>query len=78
MGVVTESVSRTATPAWSFEQVCGQIGLGADRGNVVIRGDGAQGMEQLAVVRQDDETLADIGDDVMRRIDHLDAPGYRC
>ncbi len=58
------------------EQVRGEIRFGADGGNVVVGGDSAQGLQQLDVVREDDETFAEVGDDVMRRIVHLDAPEY--
>ncbi len=60
------------------EQMRGEIRLGSDRGNIVVGRYRAQRLQQLAVVREHDETLADVSDDVMRRIIHRDAPKHRC
>ena len=49
-----------------LEQVSGEIRFGADRGDFVLGGDGAQGLQQLDVVREHDQAFG-------RQIDDLAA-----
>ncbi len=54
----------------------GEVRLGADRGDIVIRRHRAQGLQQLPVVREHDKAFPGVGHDVVRRVHHLDAPEY--